>query len=410
MGMKKFLVFALLIFTISVFASNDKYRLMIRNNPATSIVIGWNQISGENPTVYYGTTDYGTNYSKYNLSHAPDRIVSFRGMNNHFARLRDLKPNTAYYFVIKDSEGVSKRFWFKTAPKNKERLAFISGGDSRNNRKSRQNANTLVSKLKPHAVLFGGDMTVSDIPEQWINWMDDWQLTIASDNRMFPLIAARGNHERENSTIFNLFDTPSDKNYYSISFGNNFLKVLTLNTEISIAGGQTNWLQNELSVSNNFKWRIAQYHKPMRPHVAKKKEGNYQYSNWANLFYIHNVQLVIECDAHTVKTTWPIKPSTKADNDEGFVRDDINGTVYVGEGCWGAPLRKNNDIKSWTRDSGMFNQFKWIFVSKKAIECRTIKTDGAKKVGENSNNNPFDIPKNLDIWTPSNGAVVKITD
>ncbi|MDO5981240.1 purple acid phosphatase family protein [Flavivirga spongiicola] len=406
--MKNLIVLIFLIGYTSLFASNDKYRLMLRDNPATTIVIGWDQISGDSPTVYYGTTDFGTDHLKYAKSHTPERVVKFRGMNNHFARLKNLKPNTAYFFVIKDSEGVSERFWFKTAPKNKEKLSLISGGDSRNKRKSRQNANSLVAKLKPHAILFGGDMTASDNNEQWINWMNDWQLTIASDNRMFPIIAARGNHEKENNSIHNLFDTPSDKNYYSISFGNNFLKVFTLNTEISIAGGQTNWLKNDLSVSKKVKWRIAQYHKPMRPHVAGKKEGHYQYSNWANLFYKHRVQLVVECDAHTVKTTWPIKPSTHSGSEEGFIRDDKNGTVYVGEGCWGAPIRKNNDSKSWTRNSGMFNQFKWIFVSKKNIVCRTIKTDSAANVSELSNDNPFEIPENLEIWNPSNGSVVKI--
>ena len=63
----------------------------------------------------------------------------------------------------------------------------------------------------------------------------------------------------------------------------------------------------------------------------------------------------MESDAHLVKSTWPIRPSTDADNEEGFIRDDKNGTVYVGEGCWGAPLRGADDNKSWTRDSDSFN-------------------------------------------------------
>ncbi|WP_111709554.1 purple acid phosphatase family protein [Lutibacter citreus] len=401
----------LIVFFIGIltsYASNDKYRLMLRNNASTSVVIGWNQISGTNPMVYYGKKDHNTNFKKYSNKKSPDRIVQFRGMNNHFVRLINLKPNTAYYFIIKDSEGVSERFWFKTAPGKKERISIISGGDSRNNRKSRKNANIIVSKLKPNIILFGGDMTSGDTDEQWIQWMDDWQLTIAKDNRMFPLIAARGNHEKENNSIYKLFDVPHEKIYYSIPVGKQYLRIYTLNTEISIPGGQTNWLKNELSANKLDDWKIIQYHKPMRPHVSRKKEGTFQYTNWANLFYNYKVNLVVECDAHTVKTTWPIKPSTKEGNDEGFIRDNKNGTVYVGEGCWGAPIRKNNDIKSWTRDSGMFNQFKWIFVSSESIITRTIKTDNANKVGELSNNARFEIPDNLDIWNPSNGAIVEI--
>ena len=47
----------------------------------------------------------------------PTRKTSgYRGMNTHFARLSGLKADQIYYFVIKDSESVSKRFWFRTAP------------------------------------------------------------------------------------------------------------------------------------------------------------------------------------------------------------------------------------------------------------------------------------------------------
>ncbi|MFD2561451.1 InlB B-repeat-containing protein [Aquimarina rubra] len=406
--MKRILTLLVILIGLQVTASNDKYRLTLRGNPATSIVIGWNQISGSNPTVYYGTTDYGTNYSNYPNSKSPDRTVSYKGMNNTFARLTGLQPNTAYFFVIRDSQGTSERFWFKTAPADRSRLSFIAGGDSRNNRTPRQNANRLVAKLKPHAVLFGGDMTDDDTNSQWQTWFNDWQLTIASDGRMFPIVATRGNHEDSNNSVYNLFDTPSSSVYYAITFGDNLVRTYTLNTEISISGNQTTWLQNDLNASTEVTWKMAQYHKPMRPHVSYKSEGNSQYNNWAQLFYDKGVKLVIECDAHTVKTTWPVRPSTGSGNDEGFIRDDQNGTVYAGEGCWGAPLRSNDDNKDWTRNSARFNQFKWIFVDENKIETRTIKVDNASQVGSVSNNNVFQIPANLDIWNPSNGSVVTI--
>lgn len=398
------------LLAINSYSSNGKYRLTLRDNPATTIVIGWDQTSGTNPVVHYGTTDFGTVYTSYPNSKAPDRIVSYKGMNNNFARLTGLTPNTAYYFVINDSQGTSARFWFKTAPSDNSRLSFIAGGDSRNNRSPRQNANRLVAKLKPHAVLFGGDMTSGDSSSEWKEWFNDWQLTIAGDNRMFPIVATRGNHEDSNNSIYNLFDVPSSNVYYAITFGNNLVRTYTLNTEISISGSQTTWLQNDLNANPNVIWKMAQYHKPMRPHVSSKSEGNNQYSNWAQLFYDKGVKLVIECDAHTVKTTWPVRPSTGSGNDEGFVRDDQNGTVYAGEGCWGAPLRSNNDNKTWTRNSAMFNQFKWIFVDANKIETRTIKVDNASQVGEVSNTNVFQTPANLDIWNPSNGSVVTINN
>lgn len=408
--MKK--VITTLFLTISVgllMANTSRYRLTWRDIPATSIVIGWDQLSGSSPTVYYGTADHGTNWSAYSMSKSPDRSVSYKGMSNQFARLSNLQPNTAYYFVIRDSQGTSQRFWFKTTPNtSSERLSFIAGGDSRNNRTPRRNANKLVAKLRPHAVLFGGDMTSSGTNTQWQDWFDDWQYSIGSDGRIIPFVAARGNHEGSNNDIVNLFDVPSSNVYYALTFGGNLVRTYTLNTEISISGNQTSWLSSDLQSNASTTWKMAQYHKPMRPHVSSKSEGNSQYSNWAQLFYDHGVNLVVECDAHTVKSTWPVRPSSGSGSDEGFIRDDNNGTVYVGEGCWGAPLRSNNDAKNWTRNSGMFNQFKWIFIDQNRIECRTIKVDNADQVATINDADIFTAPANLDIWNPSNGAVITI--
>ena len=392
-----------------VMAKTERYRLMLRDNPSSSIVIAWDQVSGKHPVVYYGTKDCQENWHAYPYSHQPDRVVSYKDMNNHFVRLKGLLPNTNYYFVIKDSEGTSKRYWFKTCPDSPdERFSFIAGGDSRNNYTPRKNANKLVAKLKPHAVFFGGDMTVSGTDSQWKEWLDHWQLTIAADGRMFPLVVARGNHESSNSMLNKLFDVPNPNVYYAVNFGNSLLRAYTLNTETSILGAQTKWLKQDLQSAQTV-WKIAQYHKPMRPHVEAKDEGDTQYAAWAKLFFQYQVNLVIECDAHTVKTTWPVEPSRAKGSDEGFIRNDKKGTVYIGEGCWGAPLRPSNDAKEWTRDHGKFNQFKWFFVDQNSIEIRTVKVDNADKVGEVSNTNPFVLPINLDLWSPKNGEVVLLS-
>ncbi|MDN3493593.1 fibronectin type III domain-containing protein [Winogradskyella bathintestinalis] len=392
------------------FADTDKYRIMIADNPSSTITIGWNQVSGNNSIVYFDSVDHGTNHLLYTNSKTVDRTVFYKDMDNRFVRLSGLSPNTNYYFIIKDSNSTSQRFWFRTAPDDDSRLSFIAGGDSRNNRNPRENANILVSKLKPHAVFFGGDMTDDNNAFQWQNWFDDWQATIASDGRMFPIIPARGNHESDASTIYNLFDTPNSDSYYAITFGNNLIRAYTLNTEISVLGNQKTWLENDLSSPShaNVKWKMAQYHKPMRPHSAWKAENNNQYNAWAQLFYDEQVRLVVECDSHMSKTTWPVMPTSGPDNDEGFVTEQVNGTVYTGEGCWGAPLRPNDDDKSWTRNSGSFNQFKLIFVDPLKIEFRTINVNNAIVVGEVSNTDPFTLPSLLDVFSPTTGDVITI--
>ncbi|WP_299443644.1 fibronectin type III domain-containing protein [uncultured Aquimarina sp.] len=398
---------------IVISTSTEKYRLTWRTDPSTTMVIGWNQVRGTNPVVHYGTTDFGSSSSSYPLSKTVDRTVSSKGMNNNYARLTGLQPDTAYYFVIRDSEGVSERYWFKTAPNDPTtRLSIVAGGDSRNNRTPRQNANRLVAKIRPHVVLFGGDMTSSSNSSQWQNWFNDWQLTIGSDGRMIPVVAARGNHESSND-IRDLFDIPTGAGgeYYALSFGGNLMRTYTLNTEVTPAGTQGTWLANDLAANSaSHTWAVAQYHRSTRPHEPGKSEQNDQYEAWSKPFYTHAVQLVMESDSHVVKRTWPIKPSTDTGSDEGFVRvdNDPKRAVYVGEGCWGAPLRGASDTKNWTRAAGSFNQFKWLWVDQNQIIMRTIKVDNASSVGQVNDNNLFSLPSNIDVWNPAGGSVVTI--
>lgn len=396
----------LLLASTSLSAATDKYRLVVSSDPATTITIGWNQVSGKDARVYYGTADRGRNYGAYQQSASAGESNESRGMRNRFVRLAKLKANTNYFFVIADETSTSRRFWFRTAPKDDSRLSFIAGGDSRNNRGPRRNANSLVPKLKPHAVFFGGDMIDRDAEVEWREWFDDWQVTIANDGRMFPLVPARGNHEL-GGAIEELFGIPATE-YYALTWGKNLIRTYTLNTEVSVAGLQVEWLRDDLLENTNTRWKLAQYHRPMRPHVTEKPENNFIYESWAQLFFDHDVRLVIDCDSHAAKTTWPIQPSREPDNDEGFVRNDVYGTVYTGEGCWGAPLRDADDTKSWTRSSGAFNQFNLIFVGTNAIEVRMIATDNAAMVAEAGNNKPFKLPRNLDVFKTPDGELVKI--
>lgn len=406
-----FVLLALIIELVPADARSVRFRAMWRSNPATSMVIGWDQVSGTNPILYYGTEDRGKNYQAYPSQQKPDKIVQAKGMNNHFVRLENLQPNTTYYFVVVDNEGVSRRLSFRTPADNKlQRLSIVAGGDSRNNRDARLDANKLVSKLRPDFILFSGDFTSDDNATQWQKWFDDWQMTIGSDGRLFPVVVARGNHEATNKTMSDLFDVKSEGVYYGLSFGGDLLRVYTLNTMIPPGGKQKIWLENDLQSNRNKIWKIAQYHQAIKPHTDSKPELNQLLINWATLFHKYRMNIALESDAHVVKWTWPIRPSREQGSEEGFIRDDERGTVYLGEGGWGAPLRVNNDDKSWTRNSGSFNQFKWIFIDQYHIEVRTIRTKGADNVAELKDYNRFAMPRGLDVWSPSNGDVLTIVN
>ncbi len=211
---------------VATFGEVDSYRLSWRSDPATSMVVGWNQVSGTGPEVYYDTVDRGEHAQKYRHHHKPDRVEVYRGMTNHFARLENLKPDTAYYFVVRDSEGAGRRLWFRTAPAKPQPFTFIAGGDSRSNPEPRRAGNSLVAKLRPLFVLFGGDYTGQGKPEQWKEWFDDWQLTISEDGRLYPIIATHGNHENADLQMMDkLFDTPNTNQYYSLGIAGELMRI-----------------------------------------------------------------------------------------------------------------------------------------------------------------------------------------
>ncbi len=400
-----FLLTFLSLLACEVDASIERLRCMWRNDPATTMVVAWDQTAGKNPVLYYDDIDWGMDAKAFRNNQSPDRRVAAKGMDNRFVRLKNLKPNTVYYFFVVDNNGTSSKYSFKTAPDNsQERLSIVAGGDSRNYRNARRNANKLVARLNPDCVMFGGDMTGGDTAKEWIEWFDDWQHTV-HDGRLIPIIATRGNHEYSNKTIYDLFDTPNEKIYYGLTLGGDMLRIYTLNSLIASGGDQKQWLENDLNSNQHCLWKFAQYHYAIRPHTKGKSERNSQLKNWAKLFYKYGLKLSMESDAHVVKVTHPISPSREPGSDEGFIRDDERGTVYVGEGCWGAPIRKNNDDKNWTKASGSFNQFKWIFVDQHTVEVRTIKTDNADMVDFVGCESRFYPPTNLDVWD-SNGEPV----
>lgn len=380
-SLRTILLLLFLVVSTTLFANTRRYRATWRDDPATSIVIGYEHFSGSTSHVVYDTQDHGRNPAAYRFTGTPSRQVNHAGMRNVFVRIGGLTPGTLYYFLVVDSEGVSQRMIFETPPNSPDKpLSIVAGGDSRNNRSVFRTANTLVSKLKPHFVLFGGDMTNSDGATEWQEWFDDWQMTTSADGRLTPIVPARGNHEKSNASIHNLFDVPSPDVYYALNFGGSLLRTYTLNTLAPPGGDQLNWLNRDLSRSRAM-WKIAQYHHAMRPHTATKPERDELITYWASQFAQYGVDLVVESDAHTVKQTYPIRPSREPGSSQGFIRDDRRGTVYIGEGCWGAPLRANNDDKLWTRASGRFNQFKWIWVDLRQIQVRTVRIDRSAGAG-----------------------------
>jgi hypothetical protein len=417
------------------------------DDPATTMNVVWDQVRGSGAQVHYDAYDplegCPRALARYGLTQAPQRTAVYRGMNNHFAKLSALAPNTAYRFVIADATGaVTDCMWFRTAPNTPQAFTYITGGDTKSSGNALQAgrwSNRMVAKLRPLFVLFTGDFNSGDgtSDARWQQWLSDWfEGTRSGDGRMYPIIAVHGNHEDGDlEMLHNLFDSgnadpeqPADYSYGSWTIGGSLLHVINLNSQLYLNGlqgahdQQLAWLGADLAAHATDTFKIAGYHKPIRPHTSTKAENDHELA-WADLFDTYGLTIANESDTHNHKLTFPLRRSDEPGNDMGFVRDDDNGVLYVGEGSWGATPRADNDDKSWTLDSASINQIKWNHVypagaEPARLEVRTVVTaryeDGqlvnyVDGVGEVDDSDPFAPPSGITLHAaPFYGEVVSM--
>ncbi|MFV1996127.1 MAG: metallophosphoesterase [Verrucomicrobiales bacterium] len=428
------LVLATLLATLSPApAKTARHRLVWREDPSSRATIGWEQVSGANAIVHYGPEDFGQQAERYPHHAAVDRSEDYMEMNNAFVFLEDLPADSPCYFVIEDDEGVSERLWFRTAPGQPKPFTFIAGGDTKSDDKSRARGrltNRMVPRLRPLFILYVGDFTSGRKldPQEWKNWLADWREdTVSADGRIFPLVPVRGNHETVPDILYNLFALEAPENYFAFDIGGDLMRLYVLNSQIHVVPGkadgggnsnsvdhplakiQTDWLRADLEAHPDARFKVASYHKPFRPHTKGKKDNDYLYDAWAQMFYANGMTLTVEGDSHMHKITYPLRPSKGPGSDQGFVRDDDKGTVFTGEGSWGAAVRPNDDDKPWTLTSASVTQFKWIHVDPEMMELHTVLTENVDEVEALSEDDLLAIPAGLErVEVPGIGLSVKI--
>jgi len=419
-----FFTFIQLVFVSSLMAGTQYYRAIYRDDPSTTIDIEWcDNGTSTGATVYYGTTDYGTTYASYPLSHAIDRTQSAYSLNHEFARLTGLTPNTIYYFVIHDASGTSARMYFKTLPNTPDAgITFVAGGDSRSSslttytNTNRANNFTLIGKLRPDFVTFNGDFVYSGSTSAWTAWFTDWQNTLGSIEHLVPIIPTMGNHEGS-TDIYNLFDVPISNGYFALQIGGNLLRIYTLNSELNgeaiCDATEKSWLSNDLALytgtANEPYWKFAQYHEPFVPH-ANYSAFTTLSACWAPLFLQYKVNLANEAHAHCMAISYPIVQSTATGSDHGFIKDTVNGTVYMGEGAMGAPLYSpytyvsSTQAYQWTRNQLSSFGFQIVCVTKSEIQIRFAEEVNVTSVGQVAITDPeCTLPSGITIWNMSNG-------
>ena len=108
----------------------------------------------------------------------------------------------------------------------------------------------LVAKIRPLFIFYGGDYMDDGSNDEWREWLDEWQYTISSDNRMYPIVPQHGNHENDMvdmvQRIFNIDSTlvtggcpgtDAGDAYATLGFGGGQFRVGAPTTELEPGSG-----------------------------------------------------------------------------------------------------------------------------------------------------------------------------
>ncbi len=324
-----------------------QWRILWTGDAQTTATVSWStaEESARN-VVYFDTVARDGQTADYANKQEAGKNGQYTGGTSyyHHAQLTKLTPGTTCYFVLESDGKTSKEMHFKTAPAEDVQVGVIFGSDSRGGSGGIVNVIRMylnfnvVSKFveaNDHILcfVFGGDYIHDGTSfAQWDQWMSDHELITSASGRVLPLIPARGNHEMVGPLYCEIFDGAGDcgNDWYATQVGPQ-LGIVTLNSQVTNekVEEQHAFMKKTIpELRKNSRWLVAQYHIPLYP-TAKYKVAPPFKPQWLEIFDANNVDLAVESDGHTLKRTHLMRGDVP----------DPTGTLYIGDGGYGAPQR-----------------------------------------------------------------------
>jgi hypothetical protein len=321
----------------------------------------------EKPIVYYGTESSRT-LDEYEATQV-GRPTRFPGLERwvHFVKLSGLQPGQTYYFRAGGSSiGFSSERKFRTIAMEREPVRFVAGGDMWIEPATRQLMVQAASQ-SPQFALVGGDMAYADgrlsHVNFWDKWFDGWdENMVTPSGHSIPMVLAIGNHETvggfegqpEDAPYYYHFFKQDEHAYFSRQFGPDIIVYVLDSGHTTPQGGvQARWLADEMERTANIRHRFALYHVPCYPSypgafsVPMAVGGR---KHWVPLFDRYRLTAAFENHYHTFKRTHPLRGG----------KVDPDGTVYLGDGCWGRPPRKINKNRTWYEAVAESRRHVWL--------------------------------------------------
>lgn len=291
--------------------------------------------------------------------------------------LLELESDTEYVFQWLNKESLYR---FKTLPATLSRPIQIAiGGDAYQKLKPYQKMNARVAKLAPDFVILGGDIAYANEGNPFTRWREffkEWQnLMVTSEGRMIPIVACVGNHDLSSKTnsrgaLFqDLFPYLENQSYGSLEVAGDSLFMLLDTQHIApIKGAQENWLKATLEKKENFSRKFAVYHIAAYPSIYSYKEKIPKLirDTWCPVFEKHGILACFENHNHAYKRTYPIRAE----------KVDPTGVVYIGDGAWSVPPRRERDDRWYLEERKFVQHVAILTLSKEDVKVKIINIEG----------------------------------
>ncbi len=358
--------------------------------PETSIDINviLNEREGE-VQVYYDTKSHDGKVEDYAHHVTAPYIQTLMVISDEralaVATLTGLEPDTEYYFVAGETEefGMSKERKFRTLPGGDAPIRFVTGGDMGVDGFVISLLG-LVGEEEPDFGVIGGDIPYANgllgYPELWDKWLHNWdRLTTSKDGRMVPIVAAIGNHETNDYISDSLelrapwymahFGRQAENIYYTRQFGDNMVLFALDSGHLIPHEAQVPWLEQEMAKYQDVPFKFAVYHVPLYP-AHRDYEGGGSVAgrtHWLPIFDKYGLTVGMENHDHVFKRTKVLKGNEVAEE----------GTVYIGDGCFGRDPREIDPEPRWYNEKEASKAHFWVVdVKKNEVDLKAIDAEG----------------------------------
>lgn len=311
-----------------------------QGDPTTTMTVQWlGDDNVEGPPRLSVANVNGDNWRQVSGERVP---FPYSQLYVHRIEIKNLKPGTVYRFRFQDGGEVHH---FQTMPaKQPDTLKMAFGGDAG---ASTANVNVCkqAARQRVNFAVIGGDIAYANGTDvgAWVRFLKQWNETmVAIDDEsgirwIIPMVVTIGNHEvqggfqktrKEAPLFYALYGMFKDRGYEALDFGD-YMSLILLDSDHSTPyeGPQTEWLKSALEARKDVPHVFPVYHQPAypshRPYDGRRRQLCREL--WVPLFEQYKVAAVFENDDHTYKRSVRIR--------EG--KQDPNGILYLGDGCWG---------------------------------------------------------------------------